>query len=64
MKLSKIILENKKIVERAELDLSEHDINNLTEAITEKLQEYIDFGKPEVLLKIVKEAISELLVTN
>ena len=61
MKLSKIILENNKIVERAELSVSEKDINNLSEAITEKLQDYLDIEKPEVLLKVVKEAISELV---
>ena len=62
MKLSKIILENKKIVERAELDISEQDIDNLTEAISEKLQDYLDIEKPEVLLQAVKGAISELLI--
>lgn len=61
MKLSKIILENNKIIERAELSVSEKDINNLSEAITEKLQDYLDIEKPEVLLKVVKEAISELV---
>lgn len=61
MKLSKIILENKRIVERAELDLSEQDIDKLTEAISEKLQDYLDVENSEVLLKAVKGAISELL---
>jgi hypothetical protein len=61
MKLSKIILENNKIIERAELTVSDKDINNLSEAITERLQDYLDVEKPEVLLKIVKEAISELV---
>jgi len=61
MKLSKIILENNKIVERAELAVSEKDINNLSEAIANKLQDYLDVEKPEVLLKVVKQAISELI---
>ena len=61
MKLSKIILENNKIIERAELTVSDKDINNLSEAIAEKLQDYLDVEKPEVLLKIVKEAVSELV---
>ena len=61
MKLSKIILENNKIIERAELTVSDKDINNLSEAITDRLQDYLDIEKPEVLLKIVKEAISELV---
>lgn len=61
MKLSKIILENNKIIERAELSVSEKDIDNLSEAITSKLQDYLDIEKPEVLLKAVKEAISELV---
>ena len=61
MKLSKIILENNKIIERAELTVSDKDINNLSEAIAVKLQDYLDVEKPEVLLKIVKEAVSELV---
>lgn len=62
MKLSKIILENKKIVHKAELNLSEEDINKLTEAITGKLGDYLDIEESEVLHKAVKGAISELLV--
>jgi len=62
MKLSKIILENKKIVHKAELNLSENDINNLTEAISSKLVDYLDIEESEVLYKAVKGAISELLV--
>jgi uncharacterized protein (DUF2267 family) len=62
MKLSKIILENKKIVHKAELNLSEEDINRLTEAITEKLKDYLDIEESDLLLNAVKGAISELLV--
>jgi predicted secreted protein len=61
MKLSKIILENNKIIERAELTVSDKDIDNLSEAIAVKLQDYLDIEKPDVLLKIVKEAVSELV---
>ena len=61
MKLSKIILENNKIIERAELTVSDKDIDNLSEAIAVKLQDYLDIEKPDVLLKIVKEAVSQLV---
>ena len=42
MKLSKIILENKKFVVREQLDLSDEDVLKLAEAITNKLQDYLD----------------------
>lgn len=61
MKLSKIILENNKIIQRAELSVSDEDIKNLSEAISSKLQDYLDIEKPEMLLKVVKEAITELV---
>lgn len=61
MKLSKIILENNKIIQRAELSVTEQDVQNLTEAITTKLQDYLDVENPEMLSKVVKEAISELI---
>jgi hypothetical protein len=61
MKLSKIILENNKIIQRAELSVSEEDIQNLTEAISNKLEDYLDIENKEMLNKIVKEAITELI---
>lgn len=61
MKLSKIILENKKYIVREELNLSEKDIDNLSEAITLKLEDYLDIDNRAVLSKSVKAAINELL---
>ena len=61
MKLSKVILENKKVVVRKQLDLSEKDIDNLTEAITTKLEDYLDIENKEILKKTVSAAINELL---
>ena len=64
MKLSKIILENKRIVERAELNISEEDINKLTEAITTKLEDYLDTGNRTLIQKVVHSAINELIQDN
>jgi len=61
MKLSKIILENNKIIQRSELNVSQEDINKLSEAISTKLQDYLDIENPKILNKVVKEAISELI---
>lgn len=61
MKLSKVILENKKVVVRKQIDLSEKDINSLTEAITTKLEDYLDIENKEILRKTVSAAINELL---
>ncbi len=61
MKLSKVILENKKVVVRKQLDLSDKDIDNLTEAITTKLEDYLDIENKEILRKTVSAAINELL---
>jgi mevalonate kinase len=61
MKLSKIILENNKIVARAEINLSEKDINTLTETISRKLGESLDVDQ-DMLKKVVKGSINELLV--
>ena len=44
MKLSKVILENRKIVHRSEISLSEKDIDLLSENITGKLEDYLDTG--------------------
>ena len=61
MKLSKIILENNKIVARAEINLSEKDIDTLTETISRKLEESLDIDQ-DMLKKVVKGSINELLV--
>jgi len=61
MKLSKVILENKKVVIRKQLDLSEEDINRLTEAIATNLEDYLDIENKEILKKTVSAAINELL---
>ena len=62
MKLSKIILENKKIIHKAELNLSEKDIINLAEAISNKLDDYLDIDNKELLSQTVKAAIEELTI--
>ena len=62
MKLSKIILENKKIIHKAELNLSEKDITNLAEAISNKLDDYLDIENKELLSQTVKAAIEELTI--
>jgi len=62
MKLSKIILEKKKIVHQSELNLSEKDISNLAEAISSKLDDYLDIENKELLNQTVKAAIKELTV--
>ena len=62
MKLSKIILENNRIIHKAELNLSEKDIDNLSEAKSKKLNEYLDLNNRELLIKTVKAAIEELTV--
>ena len=61
MKLSKLILENKKVVVRKQLDLSQDDIINLSETIASKLHDYLDIENKEILEKTVFAAINELL---
>ena len=61
MKLSKVILENNKIISKKELKISEKEINKRTEVISEKLSDYLDVDKKEILGKVVKEAISEIV---
>jgi hypothetical protein len=61
MKLSKIILENNKIIHKAELNLSDKDIQNLSEAISKKLDEYLDVENKDILNQTVTAAIKELL---
>lgn len=64
MKLSKIILENKKYVVREQLDLSNEDVIKLSEAITNKLQDYLDIDNRTLLFQSVSAAIGELLQNN
>ena len=61
MKLSKIILENKKVVVRKQLDLSQEDVTNLSETSSGKLQDYLDIENKEILEQTVFAAINELL---
>jgi hypothetical protein len=64
MKLSRIILENKKYIARVQIDLSEEEINQLSEAISTKLQDYLDIENKELLRKTVSSAINELIDTE
>ena len=64
MKLSKIILENKKYVVREELAISSNDVKKLTESITNKLEDYLDIENKEILRKTVSSAINELLLNT
>ena len=64
MKLSKIILENKKYIARVQIDLSEEEITQLCEAITSKLEDYLDIENKELLQKTVSSAINELIDTE
>ena len=64
MKLSKIILENKKYVVREELNLSNDDVIKLAEAITTKLEDYLDIDNRTLLFQSVSAAIGELLQNN
>ena len=61
MKLSKVILENNRIISKKELKISDKEINKLTEVISEKLSDYLDVDKKEILGKVVKEALSEIV---
>jgi len=64
MKLSKIILENKKYVVREQLDLSDEDVLKLAEAITTKLEDYLDIDNRILLNQAVSAAIGDLLQNN
>ena len=57
----KVILENNKVVHRSEINLSEKDVNLLTEKITHELEDYFDTGDKTVLTKIVKAAVNSLI---
>jgi len=62
MKLSKIILEKKRIVHQSEINLSDNDITTLAEAISSKLDDYLDVENKELLNNTVKAAIEELTI--
>lgn len=62
MKLSKVILENKTVVENIELALTAKDIKKLTENISSKLQEYLDIENKQLLESTVASAIKELII--
>ena len=64
MKLSKIILENKEFVVREELNLSNADVVKLAEAITDKLEDYLDIDNRTLLFQSVSAAIGDLLQNN
>lgn len=62
MKLSKVILENKTVVENIELALTANDVKKLTENISDKLEEYLDIENRDLLESTVTAAIKELIV--
>jgi hypothetical protein len=62
MKLSKIILEKKRIIHQSEINLSDSDISTLAEAISSKLNDYLDIENKELLNRTVKAAIEELTI--
>ena len=64
MKLSKIILENKKFIVREELKLSNEEVVKLAEAITDKLEDYLDIDNRTLLFQSVSAAIGDLLQKN
>lgn len=64
MKLSKIILENKKFIVREELNLTNEEVIKLAEAITDKLEDYLDISNRTLLFQSVSAAIGELLQNN
>jgi hypothetical protein len=64
MKLSKIILENKKYVVKEELNLSDEHIVKLAKAITDKLEDYLDIDNRTLLFQSVSAAIGDLVQNN
>ena len=62
MKLSKVILENKTVVENIELALTANDVKKLTENISDKLEEYLDIENRNLLESTVTAAIKELII--
>lgn len=61
MKLSKIILENKKYIARVQIDLTQEEVKQLSETISNKLEDYLDIENKDMLQKTVASAINELL---
>lgn len=61
MKLSKIILENKKYIARVQIDLTQEEVKQLSETISNKLEDYLDIENKNMLQKTVASAINELL---
>jgi len=63
MKLSKIILENKKFIVREQIELSNKDIERLSESIAVKLEDYLDLDNntDNLLKKTIAAAITELI---
>ena len=63
MKLSKIILENKKFIVREQIELSNKDIERLSESIAVKLEDYLDLDNStdNLLKKTIAAAITELI---
>ena len=62
MKLSKVILQNKTVVENIELALTANDVKRLTENISDKLEEFLDIENRDLLETTVAAAIKELIV--
>ena len=62
MKLSKVILENKKVVERKELILTTEDVSRLTTIIADKLEGFLDIGNRQLLESSISAAIKEIVV--
>jgi len=62
MKLSKVILENKKVVESKELVLTTEDVSKLTTIIADKLEGFLDVGNRKLLETSISAAIKELVV--
>tara|TARA_B100000212_G_scaffold299319_1_gene243969 strand:+ start:1052 stop:1243 length:192 start_codon:yes stop_codon:yes gene_type:complete len=62
MKLSKVILENKKVVESKELVLTTEDVSKLTTIIADKLEGFLDVGNRKLLETSIRAAIKELVV--
>ena len=62
MKLSKVISENKTVVENIELALTANDVEKLTKNISDKLEDYLDVENRELLETTVTAAIKELIV--
>ena len=62
MKLSKIILEKKRIIHQSEINLSDSDITTLAEAISSKLDDYPDIENKDLLNRTVNAAIEALTI--